>query len=171
MVIFLLIPYSFIHHVQLDQFYCIFRLLFLNNFVSNYLWLMHTMQIINGDSLILIFLSFNLCSLCLSALSGHLGNLHHYHISPAPYLSSLTLFLAWCTTVALDFDKQTLYFCLCLFRTHSPPVFCQMTVALCWWMTLPANGQLQLTQRRRGEVPWRKACMCFINVKILTSFK
>lgn len=50
--------------------------------------------------------------------------------------------------------------CLCLLRTLSPPVLCQMTASLCWWTTPPANGRLQLTPRRRGNVPWRKACMC-----------
>lgn len=57
-----------------------------NLFLSISLWLMCTARIINGDYLNLIFLSFNLCSSCLTALPGHLGNLHHYRLSPALYL-------------------------------------------------------------------------------------
>lgn len=53
------------------------------------------------------------------------------------------------------FDKQFLCLsvCLCLLRTPSPPVFCQMTAALCCWTTPPASGRLRRTQRRRGGVP------------------
>lgn len=51
-----------------------------------------TACIINNNNL--IFLSFNLCYSCLSALPGHPGNLHHYHFSPALYLPLFTLFLA-----------------------------------------------------------------------------
>ncbi len=60
-----------------------------NLFLSVYLRLMCTARIISGDYLNLIFLSFNCCYSCLSALPGHLGNLHHYHLSPVLYFPCL----------------------------------------------------------------------------------
>ena len=128
-----------------------------NLFLSISLWLMCTARIINGDHLNLIFLSFNLCSSCLTALPGHLGNLHHYRLSPALYLP-LAYFVPGMmhnagTGPLRNSLSVCLSVCLGLLRTLSPPVFCRMTAAPSWWTTLPANGRLRLTQRRRGGVP------------------
>lgn len=98
-----------------------------NLFLPIYLWLMCTTRIINGDNLNSIFLSFNLCSSCLSALPGHLGNLHHYHLSPALYLPLLTLFPTWATILAPD-PWWTVFLSVSILRILAP-VFCQMTAA------------------------------------------
>lgn len=105
-----------------------------NLFLSISLWLMCTARIINGDYLNLIFLSFNLCSSCLTALPGHLGNLHHYRLSPALYLP-LAYFVPGMMhntgtgPLINSLSSVCLSVCLCLLRTLSPPVFCRMTAA------------------------------------------
>lgn len=93
-------------------------LLSLNLFLSIYLCLMWTAQIINIDNLNLIFLSFNLYSSCLSALSGHLGNLHHYLFSAALYLPLLTLFLAWYPLLPQDLWQTLFCLSVCLSSGH-----------------------------------------------------
>ena len=140
----LLHPWSSFVHLTLHP--CVFSNVDL--FIS--LWLMSTAWIINGNYLILI-LSFSLVSLCSLII---LGNLHHYHFSLLClfFLSPFSSY-SWNSPQCWQWTFDNHLACLCLLRVLRRPVLRQMTAALSWWMTPPANGQLQLTQRRRGEVP------------------
>lgn len=78
-----------------------------NVFLSICLLLMYTAWIINGDYLNLIFLSFSLCSSCLSALPDHVGNLHHYHLFFLLFFF-ISYFIAY---IALHYSWNDLWYC------------------------------------------------------------